>query len=531
MPPIQSSTPEFAFAALAAPHPAAAAAGQAVLAQGGDALEAAIAMSAALAVVLPHRTGLGGDGLWIVREPRGKVRCIEAFGAAGARATIRRYRQAGLEKTPPARGALAALTTPGALAGWAQALEFSRARGGRLPLADLLRDAIRLAREGAPVSSCEARAAPADIAELKEAPGFAAAFLTKGERPKPGDIRRQDKLADTLAHLAHAGLMDFYRGDIAREMASDLARIEAPIAREDFKAQDARWRDPYSVRLRDLVVHDAPPPSQGLASLMILGQLERLDAARPESFEHAHAIAEAAKRAFAVRDAECADFQFPTRDPERWLAADALEREAQAISFSRAAISSPLALVDDGVWFGAIDPSGLAVSCAQSLGSLWGSGCVLPSTGVLMNNRGLAFSLDEKSVHALHPGRRPMNGLNAPLAAFDDGAVAVFGATGGNAGPQVQAQILARLRAGMAPDAAVDAPRLALAPGGEGSMLALEDRFDASLVRALARAGHEVEKAAEYDDAFGHAAFSCGERTDACAVRTIRAPRARVAGL
>jgi gamma-glutamyltranspeptidase/glutathione hydrolase len=130
---------------------------------------------------------------------------------------------------------------------------------------------------------------------------------------------------------------------------------------------------------------------------------------------------------------------------------------------------------------------------------------VLPSTGVLMNNRGVSFSLDDKSAHALHPGRRPMNGLNAALAAFDDGAVAVFGATGGNCGPQVQAQILARLRTGAAPDAAVDAPRLALARGVEGPVLALEDRFDASLVRALGRAGHEVVKAAEYDDAFGHA--------------------------
>jgi gamma-glutamyltranspeptidase/glutathione hydrolase len=299
--------------------------------------------------------------------------------------------------------------------------------------------------------------------------------------------------------------MDFYRGDIAREMAADLARIGAPVVREDFRAQDARWRDPYAVRLRDAVVYNAPPPSQGLASLMLLGLLERLDAARPDTFEHAHAIVEAGRRAFVVRERECADFQWPTSDPERWLAADALEREAQAISMSRAALSSAAPRHDEGVWMGAVDASGLAVSCAQSLCGAWGSGCVLPSTGVLMNNRGRAFSLDEKSVHALHPGRRPFNTLDAPLAVFDDGGIAVFGATGGNAGPQVEAQIFARVRAGMAPDAAVDAPRLALAHAGETSVLRLEDRFDASLLRALARAGHEVERAGEYDDAFGQA--------------------------
>ncbi|MBX9758205.1 MAG: gamma-glutamyltransferase, partial [Beijerinckiaceae bacterium] len=199
-----SSTPEFAFAAVAAPHQAALAAGQSVLAQGGNALEAMIAMSAALAVVLPHRNGLGGDGLWMIREPGGKVRCIEAFGAAGSGATIRRYFKAGHEKTIPLRGPLAALTVAGAVAGWAQALEFSRARGGRLPLADLLRDAIRLAREGAPVSASEARAAALAPGDLKEAPGFPAAFAPGGEAMKAGDLRRQETLAGVLDHLARA---------------------------------------------------------------------------------------------------------------------------------------------------------------------------------------------------------------------------------------------------------------------------------------------------------------------------------------
>jgi gamma-glutamyltranspeptidase/glutathione hydrolase len=524
-----SSTPEFAFAAVAAPHPAAAAAGQAILAQGGDALEAAIAMAAALAVVCPHRTGLGGDGLWLIREPRGKVRCLEAFGAAGSRATIRRYFDNGHETRIPARGALAALTAPGAVAGWAQALEFSRARGSRLPLADLLRDAIRMARDGAPVSAGEARSAPGG--DLRETPGFAGAFLAGGEAPKAGDARRQEKLAETLAHLAHAGLMDFYRGDIAREMADDLARIGAPVTRDDLKAQGARWRDPYSVRLRDAVAFNAPPPSQGLAALMILGQLERLDAARPDSFEHAHGLVEASKRAFAVRNSECADFQWPTSDPERWLAADGLERQAQAISMSRAAPFAAGARIDDGVWIGAVDASGLAVSCAHSLSMEWGSGCVLPSVGVLMNNRGAMFSLDEKSAQALHPGRRPLNMLNASIVAFDDGAVALSGATGGDVDPQVAAQVIARVRAGMAPDAAIDAPRLALVQGEDGPTLRLEDRFDASLLRALARAGHEVERSGEYDGAFGHAGLLVRSKTGR--IRGAHDPRAEgaVAGL
>ena len=518
---MMTSTPTFAFAAVAAPHAAASSAGQAILAQGGNALEAMVAMAATIAVVYPHMNGLGGDGVWLIREPGGKVRCLAALGVAGARATIRSYFKLGHEKSIPPRGPLAALTTPGAVAGWATALELSRALGGRLPLADLLRDAIRHAREGCPVSACEARTAPNRFDDLKDAPGFAASFLDKGEVAKAGALRTQEKLAATLDQLAHAGLVDFYRGDVAREMADDLARIGSPVTREDLRRQEARWRMPFSVRLRDAIAYNAPPPTQGLASLMILGLFERLNAPRPDTFEFVHGLVEATKRAFAVRDRECADFQWPTSDPERWLTPDALEREAQAISMTRAAPFPLPPSQGDTVWMGAIDPNGLAVSYIQSIYWEWGSGCVLPSTGVLMSNRGVAFSLDEKSVHALHPGRRPFHTLNPPLAAFDDGRVVAYGSMGGDGQPQFQAQVLSRVRFGMAPDAAVDAPRFLLGRtwGDESVTLKLEDRFDPSLVRALDRAGHQVEVATEaYSDAFGHAGV------------LVRAPNGRITG-
>lgn len=516
-----SSTPEFAMAAAAAPHSAASAAGQAILAQGGDALEAMIAMAATIAVVYPHMNGAGGDGVWLIREPGGKARCLEALGFAGSKATIRSYFDLGHEKAIPPRGPLAALTTPGAVAGWAQALEFARARGARLPLADLLRDAIRHAREGCAVSACEARTTPNRFEELKEAPGFAGAFLDKGQIARAGERRAQDRLAETLDQLAHAGLMDFYRGDVAREIAADLARIGSPVTREDLRRQEARWRAPLGVRLADATAFNAPPPTQGLASLMILGLFERLNVARADSFEHIHGLVEATKRAFAVRDRECADFEWPTSDPERWLARDVLEREAQAISMTRAAPFPLPASTGDTVWMGAVDGDGLAVSYIQSIYWEWGSGCVLPSTGVLMNNRGVAFSLDEKSVHALRPGRRPFHTLNPPLAAFDDGRVAVYGSMGGDGQPQFQAQLLSRVRFGAAPDAAVDAPRFLLGrTWGDASVtLKLEDRFDPSLVRALQRAGHDVDVSRDaYSDTFGHAGI------------LVRAPSGRIRG-
>src|SRR5919112_176275 len=221
-------TPVFTTAAVAAPHGLAAEAGRAVLIEGGNAIEAMVAMAAVIAVVYPHMNSIGGDAFWLVREPGGRVRGIDACGPAGSHATIRRYRDKGYEAVPP-RGPDAALTVPGAVAGWELALELARSRGGTLPRDLLFADAIRLAREGYPVSASEARSAVGEDAALEAAPGFAQASLVDGKRPAAGTIRKAPALADTLDQLAHAGLRDFYRGDVGREIAADLERIGAPV--------------------------------------------------------------------------------------------------------------------------------------------------------------------------------------------------------------------------------------------------------------------------------------------------------------
>jgi gamma-glutamyltranspeptidase/glutathione hydrolase len=508
-----SICPEFASAAVAAPHRLAAQTGQTLLAMGANAIETMVGMAATVAVAYPHMNALGGDGVWLIREPGGRVRALEACGFAGADATIRRYFDLGHERKIPERGPLAALVTPGAVDGWRCALELSAALGGKTPLADLLSDAVRLAREGCPVSASEARTKPHLFDALKEAPGFADAYLVDGAPAPEGHLRTSERLAGTLEQLAHAGLRDFYRGDAGREIAADLARIGAPIARTDLEKTEARWRAPLSLRLADATVFNAPPPTQGLASLMILGLFERLGVARADSFEWTHGLVEATRRAFRVRAQTCVD---PMRAPDdfmRWLEADTLEREAAAISMTRAA---PFALTQgpgDTVWMGAIDASGLAVSYIQSTYWEYGSGCVLPATGVLMSNRGCAFSLDEDSPRALAPGLRPFHTLNPPLAAFDDGRVVAYGSMGGDGQPQFQAQILSRLRFGADPLQAVEAPRFLLGHtwgqdiwGEASDSLKLEARFDPSLVARLKRAGHEIEeKDASFADLFGHA--------------------------
>jgi gamma-glutamyltranspeptidase len=380
--------------------------------------------------------------------------------------------------------------------------------GGKLPLSILLDSAVRLAREGYPVSPCEARTKPIDLESLKQAPGFAETYLLEGTIPAAGTIRKAPQLAETLAYLARAGLDDFYRGDVGREIAADLERVGAPIAREDVRSYRANWRAPLSLRVEGASLYNTPPPTQGLASLVLLGLFERLNVARPDDFAYFHALIEASRRAFAIRDSVCTDFDRLAQDPADFLAPAPLEREAAAIDKKRAAPWPARRDAGDTIWMGAIDSERRAVSFIQSVYWEYGSGCVLPSTGILLSNRGLAFSLDPEALNPLQPGRRPIHTLNPPLAIFDDGRVAVYGSMGGDSQPQFQAQIFTRYRFGQDIAAALAAPRFLVGRtwGAQSSTVKLEGGFDDGVGRALQAAGHPIEwTETARADAFGHA--------------------------
>ena len=502
-----NETPVFSHAAVAAPSSLATEAGRDILVQGGNAIEAMVAMAATIAVVYPHMNGVGGDGFWLMREPDGKVRAIEACGFAGALATIERYRLAEVEAIPP-RGAQAALTVPGAVGGWALALDLSAAMGGRLPLGVLLENAIRHARDGYPVSRSEARFDAGRDQALLAAPGFVETYFIDGKAAKAGDLRKLTLLSETLAQLAHAGLDDFYRGDVAREIAGDLERLGAPVTRADLKAYRAAWRQPLSLPIKGATLYNTPAPTQGLASLILMGLFERLNVRDVESFAYFHALIEAAKRALSIRDEVCVDFNELKHDFADFLTPEALEREAAAIDTRRAASWLLKSDRGDTVWMGAIDAQGRAVSFIQSLYWEYGSGCVLPRTGVLMQNRGVAFSLDAGAVNALRPGRRPFHTLNPPLAVFRDGRVMPYGAMGGDGQPQFQAQVLTRYLSGQDLVRALDAPRFLFGRswGAPSATVKLEGGFDDGVGKTLARAGHQIEWTSErYSDAFGHA--------------------------
>jgi gamma-glutamyltranspeptidase/glutathione hydrolase len=465
-------------------------------------------MAAAIAVVYPHMNGVGGDGFWLVREPKGRVHSLDASGPAGSLATIKRYRDKGYDNVPP-RGPDAALTVAGAVGGWELALELARALGGQLPRDLLLGDAIRYAREGYSIGAAEGRNAFLEAEALFAAPGFADAFLSEGKLPPAGAKRRNPKLADTLEQLAHAGLSDFYRGDVGREIAADLERIGSPVTRRDLETYRARVVEPLSLRLKHSAVYNLPPPSQGLATLLIHGIFERLNVKHGETPEHHHGLIEAAKRAFAIRDRVVTDPRELTHRPSGFLVPAVLEREAAMIEARHAAPYPPRSAEGDTIWMGCIDKDGLAVSYIQSMYWAFGSGCVLPATGIHWHNRGLGFSLDPGSRNPLQPGRKPFHTLNTGLAAFDDGRVLCYGTMGGEGQPQVLSQIFTRYADfGMSLADAVEAPRWLFGKSWKApsATLRVEDRFDPGLLRALAGYGHPVEELGKpYADALGHA--------------------------
>jgi gamma-glutamyltranspeptidase/glutathione hydrolase len=491
---------------VAAPHEAAVEAGRAILAEGGNAIEAMVAMAAVIAVVYPHMNKIGGDGFWLVREPSGRVRALMAAGVAGSRARPELYREAGLDAIP-ARGPLAALTVPGAIAGWSLALEAARTRGGRLPLPELLAAAVRLAREGFAIS--RSHAACAALAGLRDVPGFGETFLVDGKPPAAGTKLQQPVLAATLDQLARAGLDDFYRGDVGREIADDLARIGSPVTRPDLEGCRAAVAEPLSLDLTAGTAFNTPPPTQGLASLMILGLFDRLGVRQAESFDHIHGLIEATKRALTLRDRYLTDPQRLAHPPDRYVEPAFLDAQALAIDRQRASRWPRSGSRGDTIWMGAADASGLVVSYIQSLYWEFGSGCVLPRTGVLMQNRGVSFSLDRGALNRLEPGRLPVHTLNPALAVLGDGRIMAYGTMGGDAQPQIQAALFTRHVGFRVPLAdALERPRGALGQtwGSPHASFMVESRFDDGLVARLRAAGHDVEVLGEaYADQMGHA--------------------------
>jgi oxamate amidohydrolase len=488
-----------------APHHLASQAGLAVLRDGGNAVEAMVAMASTIAVVYPHMNSIGGDGFWLVSDPAKGVFGIDACGRAGSAATRSFYRERGLD-TIPSRGPLAANTVAGAVSGWEAALA---AAGGRLPLSRLLADAIHYARAGVPVTKNQVTYTAKFQDELAGQPGFARAYLTDGKPHPAGTLQRFPALAATLERLAGAGLGDFYRGELAAALAAELARLDSPVRADDLRGHQALVVRPLSVNIGAGELFNMTPPTQGLASLLILALFDRVrGAAKVDSFEHVHNLVEATKQAFLVRNRFICDPDAMTVDAASFLEEASLRERAAAIDPRRARPWPEPAIKGDTVWMGASDSDGRMVSYIQSVYWEFGSGVVLADTGVGWQNRGSSFQLDPASHLALEPGRKPFHTLNPALAKLADGRTMVYGNMGGDGQPQSQAAVFSRFAMfGDDLQQAVTKPRWLLGRtwGTMSVSLKVESRLDEAVIARLREAGHDVEVIEPFSDFVGHA--------------------------
>ncbi|THU03797.1 gamma-glutamyltransferase family protein [Lampropedia puyangensis] len=495
-----------------APNALASQSALAVLREGGNAVEAMVAAASTIAVVYPHMNSIGGDGFWLIAKPGQAPIGIDACGAAAQAVNAEALRSQGLASIP-FRGGVAANTVAGTISGWDAALSYARQElGAKLPLERLLADAIAYARDGIPVTQSQANCTAQKLDGLQHIAGFSETFLTAdGHVPAAGSIFRQPRLAATLERLAQAGLDDFYRGDLAASMARDLQGLGSPLSQADLAAHHAVVTEALVLQHSLGRIYNMPPPTQGLVSLMILGQLDRLVDVKkmtPTSASYVHACVEATKQAFAVRDRYITDPAYMAVNPANFLQTDALDQLAAGIDPHQAQPWGNGKGPADTVWMGVIDHQGVAVSFIQSIYHEFGSGLVLPESGVNWQNRGCSFSLDANALNPLMPGRKPFHTLNPAMAQFDDGRCMVYGNMGGDGQPQSQSAVFSRIAYfGMNPQAAIAAPRWLLGRtwGQTSESLKLESRFPAETIEALRQMGHEVDVLNAYDETMGHA--------------------------
>jgi gamma-glutamyltranspeptidase / glutathione hydrolase len=470
---------------VASGHHLATAAGLAALRDGGNAVDAAVTAAAVCAVVMPHRTSLGGDVFALVYDARSRE--VAAFNGSGAapRAIDRESFEGGF----PTHGAIVA-TVPGAIA----ALADLAAERGRLGLDRDLASAISYAENGFPISDVLAESIAEEGERLALDPEAARIFGPRGRWPRPGEMLQQPDLAATLRAIAQDGADAFYRGDVGARFVDAAAAMGGAIDRGDLSAHRTDRPEVISVEYRGLRVVGQPPVSQGhilLEELAIAGGLD-LRELEWGSAELVHQMVETKKLAFADRDAFAGDPRRVDFDARRLLAAEFVtnRRRALAARASDRSEAGSLMTPADTTYLAVVDRDGNAVSLIESVFSAFGSASIVPGTGLLLNNRLTGFSLDPRSPNAIAGGKRPVHTLNTVIAFDGSSPRFVFGTPGRHAQVQTNFQLaVALIDFEMDVQRAVEEPRWF---HESGRTLKIERRYPEPVRRALAAKGHEL---------------------------------------
>jgi len=491
--------PIFARNAVATSQPLATQAGIAMLRAGGNAIDAVLATAIALTVVEPCSNGLGSDLFAIVWDGRG-LAGLNASGRAPAAWTPERF--ARYREMP--RAGWNTVTIPGAVSAWVALSE----RYGKLPFADLFAPAIGYARDGYAVSPIIADKWAKAVPILGEVPGFAAHFLPHGRAPQPGEQFVSPDTATSLEKIAASKGEAFYRGELAEKMVAHSRANGGVHALEDFAAHTNDWVTPLAVDYRGYTVHEIPPNGQGIAALIALGILEHFDLASQavDSVEVQHLEIEAMKLAFADVYRYVADPRAMEVTPAQMLDPDYLVARARLIDRRRAQDFGHGTPPKAGtVYLTAADAGGMMVSLIQSNYMGFGSGIVVPGTGISLQNRGTGFSLEPGHPNRVGPGKRPFHTIIPGFVTRDGQPYASFGVMGGAIQPQGHVQTLVRLiDHRQQPQAVLDAPRWKV---NAGVSIDLESSVAPAVRDGLEALGHEFASISDAYMDFGAGQF------------------------
>lgn len=504
--------------AFTAPHHKATETGLAILQQGGTACEAMVAAAAMSAVQYPHMNSIGGDGFWLIARKDQDPITIDACGASAHNISLDDYAKAqGL----PEQGGEAALTMAGTISGWHAALRYS---SSGIDLSTLLKPAMQAAEQGIVTTASLAAASIKTWERLATLDTFADIYLNRARQPlKTGDIVIQKQLAETLAHLTEFGLESFYRGAIARQMAQELEKVGSRLRVEDFESHQARIGLPLTHQLSKGQFYNLGAPTQGLVSLLILGIYDRLVYQAKSTADHVHLLIEATKIAFDIRNQAVTDEKMLPIALQDYLLAERVDQLAQQINVQQAAAWPKTSQLGDTVWMGALDKYGTMVSFIQSIYWEFGSGVVLPSTGVLWNIRSQSFSLDPHHLNCLAPNKKPLHTLNPAYAQLNDGRRMVYGTMGGDGQPQTQACLISRyLYQGDTLKQSIAKPRWLLGRtwGDKTSKLRMEATLANQLISSLSSRGHQIEIVPDGVEMMGHAGALVIGKNDSLDVAT-----------
>lgn len=448
--------------AFTAPHHLAAQAGLDLLKNGANAVDAMIAAAATISVAYPHMNSIGGDGFWLIQKPGGTPIAIDACGFAGEGATLDYFSSKKYSQIP-CRGLDASVCIAGTVGGWQLArklvtqkkLSIPNSTTTKLSLASILKPAIELAQNGVRVSESLSAASQKVLNELYESnpsasvksnaifDEFKKTFSRNGKALMTGEMLKNPDLAATLQNLAKNGLEDFYRGDLADTLGNFFESFNGPLKHADFSRYSANEVTPLQFDIRKGSLFNLPPPTQGLASLLIMAIYDDLYREDMSELDSTHLIVEATKQAFLIRDQYISDPSGMSISTDDLLSKEHIAKLTKNIS--KNALDWPRkSEPGDTVWMGCVDQDGLMVSFIQSIYWEFGSAVVIPGTGIVWNNRGLSFSLDQIHHNSVSPHKKPLHTLNPALSVLNDGSRMVYGTMGGEGQPQTQAAIFTR---------------------------------------------------------------------------------------